>query len=113
MGRTKQQTILPNLVKPTVSIVRLKIKKNFALKQSLSISIYIYIRMKNNVMAKEPDTQLTSVKVDKDLFDVFKIECVKRKFTLNKLVNRTIDLYLTDPEFRKQLTNHINPNIKE
>lgn len=69
--------------------------------------------MKNNVMAKESGTQLTSVKVDKDLFDVFKIECVKRKFTLNKLVNRTIDLYLTDPEFRKQLTNHINPNIKE
>jgi hypothetical protein len=64
-------------------------------------------------MAKEEGTQLTSVKVDKDLFDVFKIECVKRKFTLNKLVNRTIDLYLTDPEFRKQLTNYHNPKIKE
>jgi hypothetical protein len=64
-------------------------------------------------MAKEEGTQLTSVKVDKDLFDVFKIECVKRKFTLNKLVNRTIDLYLNDPEFRKQLTNYHNPKIKE
>jgi hypothetical protein len=59
------------------------------------------------------DTQLTSVKVDKDLFGVFKVECVKRKFSLNKLVNRAIDLYLKDESFRKQLTNHINPKIKE
>ena len=56
---------------------------------------------------------LTSVKVDKDLFEVFKIECVKRKFSLNKLVNRTMDLYLNDENFRKQLTNHSNPKIKE
>ena len=59
------------------------------------------------------NTQLTSVKVDKDLFDSFKIECVKRKFSLNKLVNRAMDLYLNDPEFRKQLTNYHNPKIKE
>jgi hypothetical protein len=52
------------------------------------------------------NTQLTSVKVDKDLFDNFKIECVKRKFSLNKLVNRAMDLYLKDEEFRKSVTNH-------
>ena len=28
----------------------------------------------------ENKEQLTSVKVDKDLFDTFKLECVKRKF---------------------------------
>ena len=50
--------------------------------------------------------QLTSVKVDKDLFDNFKIECVKRKFSLNKLVNRAMDLYLNDESFRKQVTNY-------
>ena len=61
----------------------------------------------------ENKEQLTSVKVDKDLFDTFKLECVKRKFSLNKLVNRAIDLYLKDESFRKQLTNHINPKIKE
>ena len=59
-------------------------------------------------MAKEEGTQLTSVKVDKDLFDVFKIECVKRKFTLNKLVNRAISLYISDQEFKKQITNTKN-----
>ena len=64
-------------------------------------------------MAKKIGTQLTSVEVDKDLFDAFKVECVRRKFTLTKLVNRTIDLYINDQEFRKQISNHINPNIKE
>jgi hypothetical protein len=57
--------------------------------------------------------QLTSVKVDKDLFDSFKIECVKRKFSLNKLVNRAIDLYLNSEEFRKQLTNHSSTKIND
>ena len=59
------------------------------------------------------NTQLTSVKVDKDLFDNFKIECVKRKFSLNKLVNRAIDLYLNNEDFRKQLSNYNNPKIKD
>lgn len=49
---------------------------------------------------------LTSVKVDKDLFDNFKVECVRRKFSLNKLVNKAMDLYLNSEEFRKQVTNH-------
>jgi len=61
----------------------------------------------------ENKEQLTSVKVDKDLFDTFKLECVKRKFSLNKLVNRAMDLYLNSEEFRKQLTNYNNPKIKE
>ena len=65
---------------------------------------------KNNVM---DNTQLTSVKVDKDLFDNFKIECVKRKFSLNKLVNRAMDLYLNDESFRKQLTNTTNLKIND
>jgi len=51
-------------------------------------------------------TQLTSVKVDKDLFDEFKVECVRRKFSLDKLVNRAMDLYLKDESFRKQVTNY-------
>jgi len=59
------------------------------------------------------NTQLTSVKVDKDLFDTFKIECVKRKFSLNKLVNRAMDLYLNNEEFRKQLTNHAGLKVND
>jgi|TARA_R110000822_G_scaffold23053_1_gene71533 hypothetical protein len=52
------------------------------------------------------DEILTSVKVNKEIFDTFKIECIKRKFSLNKLVNRAMDLYLNSEEFRKQVTNH-------
>jgi hypothetical protein len=44
---------------------------------------------------------LTSVKVDPDKFDEFKVECVRRKFSLNKLVNKAMELYLTDDEFKK------------
>jgi hypothetical protein len=53
----------------------------------------------------EKDLVLTSVKIRKDLFEDFKVECVKRKFTLNKLVNRAVYLYLDSDEFKKQLHN--------
>jgi hypothetical protein len=49
---------------------------------------------------------LTSVKIKSDLFESFKIECVKRKFSFQKLADRAIYLYITDESFRKQITNH-------
>jgi hypothetical protein len=51
---------------------------------------------------------LTSVKVQSELFEDFKMSCVKHKFSLQKLVDRTIHLYLTDDEFRKSIHNHNN-----
>ena len=62
---------------------------------------------------KEENEILTSVKVEKDLFETFKIECVKRKFSLNKLVNRAMDLYLNSEEFRKSVTNHTSTKIND
>ena len=56
-------------------------------------------------MAKD-DRKLTSVKVPPELFDKFKIECVKRKFSLQKLVERSMDLFLEDETFKKQIVNH-------
>jgi len=53
---------------------------------------------------------LTSVKVQSDLFEDFKLECVKQKFSLQKLVDRTIHLYLTDTEFKKSIHSHNNLN---
>jgi hypothetical protein len=58
-------------------------------------------------MAKT-DMTLTSVKIKSDLFETFKIECVKRKFSFQKLADRAIHLYLTDDDFRKSITNHNN-----
>ena len=52
--------------------------------------------------------QLTSVKVHRDLFEKFKIECVKTKFSLQKLADRALYLYLTSDEFRKQIHNQTN-----
>ena len=60
---------------------------------------------------KKPMT-LTSVKVKSDLFENFKIECVKSKFSFQKLADRSLFLYLTDEDFRKQITNQINLDIK-
>ena len=42
------------------------------------------------------------------MFCEFKIECVKRKFSFQKLSDRAIHLYLTDENFRKQINNHNN-----
>ncbi len=52
------------------------------------------------------DKQLTSVKIDKELFEEFKIACVKMKFSFQKLSERAIHLYLSDEDFRKQIHNH-------
>jgi hypothetical protein len=59
-------------------------------------------------MTAKKDMTLTSVKVKSDLFENFKIECVKRKFSFQKLADRAIHLYLTDDDFRKQINNHNN-----
>ena len=60
-------------------------------------------------MAK--DLTLTSVKIQTDLFENFKIECVKRKFSFQKLADRSVYLYLTDEEFRKQLHNQLETQL--
>ena len=64
-------------------------------------------------MANNKEMTLTSVKVKSDLFENFKIECVKRKFSFQKLADRSIFLYLTDEDFRKQINNQTNLEIKE
>ena len=55
---------------------------------------------------------LTSVKLDTDLFENFKIECIKRKFSFQKLSERAVHLYLTDENFRKQIHNHNNLSLE-
>jgi hypothetical protein len=59
------------------------------------------------------DMTLTSVKIQSDLFENFKIECVKRKFSFQKLADRAIHLYLTDEDFRKQITSHTDLTVED
>jgi hypothetical protein len=51
--------------------------------------------------------QLTSVKVPEDLFEQFKIACVRYKFSVQKLTERSMFLYLTNEEFRKNIHNQL------
>lgn len=51
--------------------------------------------------------QLTSVKVPEDLFEQFKIACVRYKFSVQKLTERSMYLYLTDENFRKNIHNQL------
>ena len=52
--------------------------------------------------------QLTSVKVPENLFEQFKIACVRYKFSVQKLTERSMYLYLTDEDFRKTIHNQLN-----
>jgi len=47
--------------------------------------------------------QLTSVKVDPKLFSEFKVQCVQSKFTLQKLTDRALHLYVTNDDFKSQI----------
>mgnify|MGYP003683473529 CR=1 FL=1 len=57
-------------------------------------------------MTTNDKKKLTSVKIDPVLWDDFKIECIKRKFSFQKLSERAIDLYMKDEDFRRKVTNH-------
>jgi hypothetical protein len=52
--------------------------------------------------------QLTSVKVPEDLFEQFKIACVRYKFSVQKLTERSMFLYLTNEDFRKTMHNQLD-----
>ena len=49
------------------------------------------------------NSKLTSVKILEDLYKRFKATTVNTKMTLQKLTNRSIDLYLTDENYKNKL----------
>jgi hypothetical protein len=49
--------------------------------------------------------QLTSVKLDPEIFEKFKITAIKQKFSFQKLAERAIYLYNEDEEFRRKIHN--------
>ena len=52
--------------------------------------------------------KLTSVKILKDLYKKFKYNTISDEFTLQKLVNRSMDLYLMDDNFKQQVNEWDN-----
>jgi hypothetical protein len=57
--------------------------------------------------------QLTSVKIPEDLFEEFKISCIKYKFSIQKLTERCMYMYLTDSEFRTKIHNQLDTQLPE
>ncbi len=47
--------------------------------------------------------KLTSVKILNELYKNFKSKVVEDEFTLQKLVNRSMHLYICDKDFKKQI----------
>ena len=57
------------------------------------------------------DYKLTSVKILQDLFKKFKHKALTDEFTLQKLVNRSMDLYLYDNQFQSQIHEYNNLKV--
>ena len=54
------------------------------------------------------EVKLTSVKVISELYNKFKNETIENEFSLQKLVNRTLDKFVHDEEYRKKILEHEN-----
>ena len=55
--------------------------------------------------------KLTSVKILQDLYKKFKVDALNEEFTLQKLVNRSMDLYLLDTDFKSQIHEYNNLKV--
>ena len=50
--------------------------------------------------------KLTSVKILKELYKNFKSNTLDDEFTLQKLVNRSMDLYVLDTKFKEKIQSY-------
>lgn len=60
---------------------------------------------------KDNQTLITA-NVDKKLYDKLKMEFLRKNFKLQKLIERTMFLYLTDKDFQKQIHNTLNTSLE-
>ena len=51
---------------------------------------------------------LTTVRLQDELFESFKVEAAKNKITMRNLLERAMFLYLTDEEYKKRINNQLN-----
>lgn len=56
--------------------------------------------------------KLTSIKLTEDLYGQYKQACLDNNFSLKKLVERSIFLYLTDNDYRNRIHKQDNINLK-
>ena len=51
-------------------------------------------------------TKLTSVNIIDTVYKNFKIKSIEESINLQKVVNRALDLYTKDEEFRQKINSH-------
>ena len=59
-------------------------------------------------MSIKSQIKLTSVKIVKDLYNSFRHVSIDKNINLQKLVNRSILLYIEDKDFRKKVDDYID-----
>ena len=52
------------------------------------------------------ETKLTSVNILDDVYKKFKVRSIEGSINLQKLVNRSLDLYNKDEKYRDMINNH-------
>ena len=57
-------------------------------------------------MVNKAETKLTTVKIVKNLYSSFKRISFDSNITLQKLVNRSVDKYIEDENFRNEINNY-------
>lgn len=62
-------------------------------------------------MKNEDNSKLTSIKILKDVYSSFKQVSFDSNITLQKLVNRTVERYVTDEEFRKEMNEYLKLQV--
>ena len=58
------------------------------------------------------EKRLTTVRLDDELFQEFKFQCIKDKFSFQKLASRSIFLYITNKKFKEQIHKQTQIKIK-
>jgi hypothetical protein len=59
----------------------------------------------------QENTKLTTVKILKDVYSSFKKVSFNSDVTLQKLVNRTVERYVNDADFRKEMNEYAKLQI--
>lgn len=59
---------------------------------------------------KNKEKPLTSVRIDPKIFEDFKMSIPRTRITIQKLTERSMFLFLTNPEFKKFITNQLSIN---
>jgi hypothetical protein len=59
----------------------------------------------------QENTKLTTVKILKDVYSSFKKVSFTSDVTLQKLVNRTVERYVNDEDFRKEMNEYLKLQV--